>query len=222
MTENKIVSFPYRGEILKGTIKRMNKKTVTVETDKLLFRVPYSLLSPKIKPPKTKQITQGWSVKQISDYKKSQSSTIDTIPEKQIKVLHLIVKMLEKALQNGKEEAIKEYSNKTVAELNRVYKLPQLSVYTGGKRRMTRRGGQYYGVYKSRGDKEKKHTISVYSRTAKTQKYVAPKTFLRTLVHEWGHHYDRYKLNIKHTYHTKGFYDRINTIYTELKKPLDQ
>ncbi|MHA1200051.1 MAG: hypothetical protein ACTSQF_12040 [Candidatus Heimdallarchaeaceae archaeon] len=215
------VSFPYKGEILQGTIKRMNKKTVTVETSTLTFRVPYSLLTPKMKPPKPKQKTREWSTSQTDDYTKSLNSNIETFPNRSANVLHLAVKLLAEALRNGDEGAIKEYSNETIAELNRIYKLPHLRVYTGGKRRLTRRGGQYYGVYKSRGGEEKRHSISVYSRTAKTQKYVAPKTFLRTLIHEWGHHYDKYRLKISNTYHTKGFYDRIKTIYTELKKPLD-
>ncbi|MCE7743114.1 MAG: hypothetical protein GOP50_11755 [Candidatus Heimdallarchaeota archaeon] len=223
MKDIKQVSFPYKGEILQGTIKRMNKKTVTVETSTLTFRVPYSLLTPKMKPPKQKpkQSAREWSSSQTGDYEKSQNTAIQLIPNRNAKILHIAVKFLAEALKNGDEEAIKEYSNETVAELNRIYKLPQLSVYTGGKRRLTRRGGQYYGVYKSRGEEVKRHSISVYSRTAKTQKYVAPKTFLRTLIHEWGHHYDKYKLKISNTYHTKGFYDRIKTIYTELKKPLD-
>ncbi|MCE7739736.1 MAG: hypothetical protein GPJ50_10185, partial [Candidatus Heimdallarchaeota archaeon] len=122
---------------------------------------------------------------------------------------------------NGDEEAINNYANETLAELNRTYRLPHLRVYTGGKRRLTRRGGQYYGVYKTRGGEDQRHSISVYSRTAKTRKYVAPKTFLRTLIHEWGHHYDRYKLKLAHTYHTKGFYERLNAIYSKLKESLE-
>lgn len=221
MSDIKEVSFPYKGETLHGTIKRLNKKTVTVVTDLATFRVPYSLLTPKMKPPKQISKSREWSTTQTDDYNRSQNSSIEAISSKNVKVLHVAVKLLGEALVNGDEEAIKEYSNETIAQLNRIYDLPHLRVYTGGKRRLTRRGGQYYGVYKSRGEKEKRHSISVYSRTAKTQKYVAPKTFLRTLVHEWGHHYDKYKLKINHTYHTKGFYERIKTIYTELKKPLD-
>ena len=221
MNEVRQVSFPYKGEILHGTIKRMNKKTVTVVTNIATFRVPYSLLTPKMSPPKPNQKTREWSSSQAKDYKRSQESRIESISGRNAKVLHVAVKFLAEALINGDEGAIKVYSNETVAELNRIYNLPHLRVYTGGKRRLTRRGGQYYGVYKSRGEEEKRHSISVYSRTAKTQKYVAPKTFLRTLIHEWSHHYDKYKLKINHTYHTKGFYERVNTIYSELKKPLE-
>ena len=87
---------------------------------------------------------------------------------------------------------------------------------------MTRSGGQYYGVYRTNGKQKKKYSTSVYSRTAKNQKYIAPKTFLRTLIHEWGHHYDKHKLGLNNTYHTRGFYERVNTIYEQLKEPLNE
>lgn len=222
MNEMNQVSFPYKGEILHGTIKRKNKKSVTVVTNTHTFRVPYSLLTPKMKPPKQEPKPREWSSLQSEDYNKSQIGAIKLIPHQNAKILHIAVKLLAEALTNGDEEAINEYANETIAELNRIYDLPHLQIYTGGKRRMTKRGGQYYGVYKTRGGEEKRHSISVYSRTAKTQKYVAPKTFLRTLLHEWGHHYDKYKLKMNHTYHTKGFYDRLKTVYDELKKPLDK
>ncbi len=221
MNEVQVVSFPYKGEILHGSIVRKNKKTVTVKTESHTFRVPYSLLTPKMKPPRPKPKAREWSESQSKSYNKSLEATIAPLPKGSVKVLHVAVKFLAKALRNGDEEAINDYTNEAIAELNRIYKLPHLHVYTGGKRRLTKRGGQYYGVYKTRGKEEERHSISVYSRTAKTQKYVAPKTFLRTLIHEWGHHYDKYKLRLTNTYHTKGFYDRLNTIYSKLKEPLE-
>jgi len=227
MTERAKVSFPYKGETLTGFVVRLNRKTVTVETETLTFRVPYSLLTPKLKPPKPKTTPKSktkareWSQTQSKDYQKSLSTIINPITKSRLKTLHVAVKLLSEALKNGEEEAISDFTNEMIAELNLIYKLPHLRVYTGGKRRMTRRGGQYYGVYRTRGDKETRHSISVYSRTAKTQKYVAPKTFLRTLIHEWGHHYDKHKLKLNSTFHTKGFYDRMNTIYNQLKEPLE-
>ena len=227
MTERTKVSFPYKGETLTGFVVRLNRKTVTVETETLTFRVPYSLLTPKLKPPKpktppkSKTKAREWSQTQSKDYQKSLSTIINPITESRLKTLHIAVKLLSEALKNGEEEAISDFTNEMIAELNLIYKLPHLRVYTGGKRRMTRRGGQYYGVYRTRGEKETRHSISVYSRTAKTQKYVAPKTFLRTLIHEWGHHYDKHKLKLNSTFHTKGFYDRMNLIYNQLKEPLE-
>jgi len=221
MSEIQIVSFPYKGKILHGSIVRKNKKTITVKTESHTFRVPYSLLTPTMKPPKPKTKTRNWSASQAKDYIKSLETTINSLPRGNAKVLQVAVKFLAEALNNGDEEAINNYANETLAELNRTYKLPHLHVYTGGKRRLTRRGGQYYGVYKTRGGENQRHSIAVYSRTAKTKKYVAPKTFLRTLIHEWGHHYDKHQLKLAHTYHTKGFYERLNAIYSKLKELLE-
>ena len=221
MNDVETVRFPYKEEILEGIVVRKNKKTVTVKTNTHIFRVPYPLLTPKMRPPRPKASNKQWSQSQTKEYNRSLTTPIDSLPRNSVKVLQIAVKFLAQALKEGEEEEINEYANETVAELNRIYKLPHLKVYTGGKRRLTRRGGQYYGVYKTRGEEEKRHSISVYSRTAKTQKYVAPKTFLKTLIHEWGHHYDKYRLKIANTYHTKGFYDRLNTVYSKLKEPLE-
>jgi hypothetical protein len=226
MTDVKKVRFQYKGKEVVGTVKRLNRKTVTVETKTLIFRVPYPLITPKMKPPapKPKSPTnkREWTSSQEKDYQKSVKTDIEPLPYERLKSLHVAIKLLRDALKEGNEEAINEISNETISELNLFYNLPPLKVYTGGKRRMTRSGGQYYGEYRTNGKKEKKYSTSVYSRTAKNQKYVAPKTFLRTLIHEWGHHYDKHKLRLKNTYHTKGFYGRIKTIYDQLKEPLEQ
>lgn len=225
MSDVKKVRFQYKGKEIIGTVKRLNQKTVTVETKTHIFRVPYSLITPKLKPPssskkKNSNNTKNWTTSQKKDYQKSLTTKIDSLTHEKLKSLHVAIRLLGEALKEGNEDAIQEISNETIAELNLIYNLPPLKVYTGGKRRMTRSGGQYYGEYRTNGKKEKKHSTSVYSRTAKNQKYVAPKTFLRTLIHEWGHHYDKHKLGLKNTYHTKGFYERINTIYEQLKEPL--
>ena len=226
MNEEIRISFPYKGETLTGVIRRFNKKTVTVETGTLKFRVPYSLTTPKLKPPKrasTKRSSKKkWSVSQSNDYEKSKTAVMKPLAKSSIKFLHKTTMMLGDSLNLCDDEAIKKYSNQLLSELNSMYKLPLLTVHTGGKRRLTRSGGQYYGLYRTRGDTQKKYSISIFSRTAKTQNYVAPKTFLRTLIHEWGHHYDRHVLSLMNTYHTKGFYDRINTLYGQLKEVLEK
>lgn len=226
MSEEIRISFPYKGETLTGVVKRFNKKTVTVESDTVKFRVPYSLITPRLKPPKptsTKRNSKKkWSAAQSKDYEKSITAVMKPLARSSVKVLHKTTVMLGDSLKLGDDEAINKYSNLLLSELNSMYNLPYLSVHTGGKRRLTRSGGQYYGLYRTRGDTQKKYSISVFSRTAKNQKYVAPKTFLRTLIHEWGHHYDRHVLSLMNTYHTKGFYDRINTLYGQLKEVLEK
>lgn len=226
MSEEISISFPYKGETFTGVVKRFNKKTVTVETNTLKFRVPYSLTSPKLKPPKStstkRNANKKWSTAQSQDYEKSKTAAMKPLAKSSIKVLHRTTMMLGDSLKLGDDAAIKKYSNLLLSDLNSMYNLPHLTVHTGGKRRLTKSGGQYYGLYRTRGNTLKKYSISVFSRTAKNQKYVFPKTFLRTLIHEWGHHYDRHVLSLVNTYHTKEFYDRVNTLYGQLKEVLEK
>ena len=86
MVSEKKVSFPYRGEHIEGTIKRLNRKTVTVIVNgQILFRVPYQLLTPKIKPPLKKNMKKNsytnkeWTKEQNRDYKKSNNTEINLV-----------------------------------------------------------------------------------------------------------------------------------------------
>lgn len=58
--------------------------------------------------------------------------------------------------------------------------------------------------------------ISIQNLTAVRGQILAPKTFLDTLLHEWMHHYDTYKLKIR-SIHSKGFYERINHLKEKLE-----
>jgi hypothetical protein len=52
--------------------------------------------------------------------------------------------------------------------------------------------------------------------TAKRQKVVAPRTFLRTLLHELCHHLDYTHLNLRDSLHTQGFYRRESSLLAAL------
>ncbi|MCK5408687.1 MAG: hypothetical protein KAJ30_00350, partial [Candidatus Heimdallarchaeota archaeon] len=90
MSEEIKISFPYKGETFTGVVKRFNKKTVTVETDTLKFRVPYSLTTPKLKPPKpasTKRNSKKkWSSSQTKDYEKSKTAAMKPLTKSSIKL----------------------------------------------------------------------------------------------------------------------------------------
>jgi len=68
-----------------------------------------------------------------------------------------------------------------------------------------------YGYYKTA-----EKYIYIQNLTAVRGQILAPKTFLDTLLHEWMHHYDTYKLKIR-SIHSKGFYERINDLKGKLK-----
>jgi hypothetical protein len=68
-----------------------------------------------------------------------------------------------------------------------------------------------YGLYRPQSA-----VISISNRTAVRGQILAPKSFLDTLLHEWVHHYDTYKLKIR-SIHSKGFYLRLNDLKEKLK-----
>ncbi|MGH7255674.1 MAG: hypothetical protein ACREI3_07840, partial [Nitrospirales bacterium] len=57
-------------------------------------------------------------------------------------------------------------------------------------------------------------------RTAKRRQVVAFRTFLRTLVHELGHHVDYELLGLAETFHTEGFYKRESNLLHQLLRQI--
>jgi hypothetical protein len=62
----------------------------------------------------------------------------------------------------------------------------------------------------------KSASIAISNKTAVRGQILAPKSFLDTLLHEWMHHYDTYRLKLR-SIHSKGFYLRLNNLKEKLK-----
>jgi len=73
--------------------------------------------------------------------------------------------------------------------------------------------GELHGLYQSAGRRE---VISIWMLTAKRGQVVAYKTFLRTLVHEMGHHLDYQLLHLEDSFHTDGFFKRESSLVNQL------
>jgi hypothetical protein len=58
--------------------------------------------------------------------------------------------------------------------------------------------------------------IQVWMRTAAKGRIVAWRTYLRTLLHEIGHHLDLHYFDFHETLHTQGFYRRENHLFHQL------
>jgi hypothetical protein len=55
--------------------------------------------------------------------------------------------------------------------------------------------------------------IRVWMRTAIREKVSSPKALLNTLLHEFCHHLDCARLSMPQSYHTRGFFWRIDHLY---------
>jgi hypothetical protein len=71
-------------------------------------------------------------------------------------------------------------------------------------------------VWKLYGTCERDGTITVAYRTAVRRQVFAFKTYLNTVVHEFMHHYDHWKLRLAASFHTSGFYNRVRDLYRRL------
>jgi hypothetical protein len=58
--------------------------------------------------------------------------------------------------------------------------------------------------------------IKIYNLTPKKHNVVSVNSYIDTLLHEFMHHYDKHKIHLVNSYHTLGFYKRID----DLKKKL--
>lgn len=70
--------------------------------------------------------------------------------------------------------------------------------------------GELHGLYTT-GDEPPR--IRVWMRTAKKARVVAFRTFLRTLLHELGHHLDFEVLRLDQSFHTEGFFRRESALF---------
>ncbi|MHA2244784.1 MAG: hypothetical protein ACXADY_07415 [Candidatus Hodarchaeales archaeon] len=223
------IRFRYKGKSHSGTVEKINRKTITIKGEIGRFRAHPNRLShndgstpseTKAKPKQKR--SRKWTEDQKSDYQVSNKSKIEPVPEDQLIQVHSTIKQLATALTESNDKEINKKANELISNLTNLYRLPKIKIHTGGKR-MANKNRQILGVHRTRdqGKKTQRSSISVFSRTAKRQQYVKPKTFIRTLVHEFIHHYDRYELKLDHEYHTRGFYQRVTTIYNQLKTKIE-
>jgi len=74
--------------------------------------------------------------------------------------------------------------------------------------------GELHGLYTA--ERGRTPTIQLWMRTAKQRRVVAFRTYLRTLLHEVGHHLDYTLLRLRDSYHTEGFYKRESNLFKQL------
>ena len=76
------------------------------------------------------------------------------------------------------------------------------------------RWGELHGLYTA--ERGRRPKIQLWMRTAKQKRVVAFRTYLRTLLHEVGHHLDYTVLGLEESYHTEGFYKRESSLFHQL------
>jgi hypothetical protein len=76
--------------------------------------------------------------------------------------------------------------------------------------------GELHGLYETTHRATEPPLITLWMRTARQKRVVAFRTFLRTLLHEVGHHVDYTLLRLGDSFHTQGFYARESHLFHQL------
>ena len=143
------------------------------------------------------------------------SDTITAVPLPGAAALRPLVVELGAALEGGDRALTESACQLLASAMARALGLPSVRV-TVLAARPHAKWGELHGLYESTGKPGKPPTITLWMRTARQKRVVAFRTFLRTLLHEMGHHLDYTLLKLGDSLHTQGFYQRESHLFHQL------
>ncbi|MGD0075527.1 MAG: hypothetical protein ABSD31_14475 [Candidatus Binataceae bacterium] len=117
--------------------------------------------------------------------------------------LSLVDKLLD-ALDSGALASINRAAQALIDELCHLLGVKPVSVEVRGVRPHNQRG-ELHGIFYPRARPPK---MILWMRTARRHDIVKPKTFVRTLFHEFGHYLDYSLLKLDESFHNSGFFKR--------------
>jgi uncharacterized damage-inducible protein DinB len=143
------------------------------------------------------------------------SDRISAVPLPHAPALRPLVVELGAALESGDRALTESASRRLASALSRELGLPSVRV-TVLAARPHAKWGELHGLYESTGKPGMPPVITLWMRTARQKRVVAFRTFLRTLLHEMGHHLDYTLLKLGDSLHTQGFYQRESHLFHQL------
>jgi len=153
--------------------------------------------------------------KSLRDVNYSRSNSISSV---KIKASELALKLSSDILTSSEAESRQQLSEALLDELSDSAGIDVVEVAIADQNQIHRRKGTRIIMKKYGSYQPSSRTIKISNRTAARGQILAPKSFLDTLLHEWVHHYDTYKLKIN-SIHSKGFYERLNDLKSKLQIP---
>jgi uncharacterized damage-inducible protein DinB len=129
--------------------------------------------------------------------------------------LRPLVAELQAALESGDRRLTESATQLLATALGRALGVPPLSVSVLAARPHAR-WGELHGLYETARRRGEPPRITLWMRTARQKRVVAFRTFLRTLLHEVGHHLDYTRLRLGDSFHTQGFYQRESHLFHQL------
>ena len=154
------------------------------------------------------------SVRDQGVYRRSDAVTAVELPHPDR--LHALVGGLREALAADERRAVERAAGQLAEGLLRMLGLAPVVVEVLAVRPSSR-WGELHGLY-TRDGRRPPH-IQLWMRTARHRRVVAFRTFLRTLLHEVGHHLDYEHLKMAESFHTEGFFRRESSLFKQLVPP---
>ncbi len=127
--------------------------------------------------------------------------------------LHPLVEDLAAALATESRARTQAATERLILGLCRALGVPPVRVEVLAARPHAR-WGELHGLYTT--EPGRRPRIQLWMRTAKQRRVVAFRTYLRTLLHELGHHLDYTRLRLPDSLHTEGFYKRESSLFHQL------
>jgi DinB family protein len=143
------------------------------------------------------------------------SDALTTIDLPGAPALRPAVARLADALRGEDRAETETAARALVAALARALGVPPVRVQVLAARPHAK-WGELHGLYEISGRRDEAPLITLWMRTARQKRVVAFRTFLRTLLHEVGHHLDYTLLRLGDSFHTQGFYARESHLFHQL------
>jgi len=143
------------------------------------------------------------------------SDALTAVPLPHPESVRPLVSALADALSSESREETERAARNLVAGLALALRLPPVRVQVLASRPHAG-WGELHGLYEWERGRGEAPLITLWMRTAKHKRVVAFRTFLRTLLHEVGHHLDYTGLGLGDSFHTQGFYARESHLFHQL------
>lgn len=154
---------------------------------------------------------QRLSARERAIYRKSDAVTSLTLPRPA--ELQGLVLQLRQALAAEDRRSIEAAASALALGLVSQLELPPVRIEVLAVR-PSADWGELHGLYTRESGRTPR--IQLWMRTAHHKRIVAFRTFLRTLLHEVGHHVDYERLGLADSFHTEGFFRRESSLFHQL------
>jgi len=154
---------------------------------------------------------QRLSARERAIYRKSDAVTSVKLPRPG--ELQTLVEELRRALAGEDRRALEAAASTLALGLVAQLELPPVRIEVLAVR-PSADWGELHGLYTREASRTPR--IQLWMRTAHHKRIVAFRTFLRTLLHEIGHHVDYERLALADSFHTEGFFRRESSLFHQL------